>query len=61
MQDPIVAATELPACAWASVVWEGRLPISVLQAGFTAVRSARPLSWAVARGPVAATALSLRR
>eukprot|EP00974_Lingulodinium_polyedra_P023007 2219339-Lingulodinium_polyedra.AAC.1 len=61
MIDPVVAATELPVLAWATAVWERRLPFSVLQAAFTAVTGAGPLAWATVRGPTAATVLSLQR
>eukprot|EP00974_Lingulodinium_polyedra_P035247 3384718-Lingulodinium_polyedra.AAC.1 len=44
MQDPVLAATELPVLTWATAVWERRLPLSLLQAAFAAVVGGARLS-----------------
>eukprot|EP00974_Lingulodinium_polyedra_P077211 7474598-Lingulodinium_polyedra.AAC.1 len=41
MQDPVAAATEHPALAWATAVWGRRPPPSLLQAVFAPVAVTR--------------------
>eukprot|EP00974_Lingulodinium_polyedra_P102819 9954544-Lingulodinium_polyedra.AAC.1 len=61
MQDPIVQATELPLLAWATAVWERRLPVALMGHAVAAVQAKRGLTWQGVRGPIAAVLLTLAR